>query len=185
MFFNLCWIYRKTTSVSSFYKENNFKPCLTKQLLNMFKLWCEWGISLYLWYGAHAFQHVSNRHVTRHHFYFWESILQRKGLIEESIPNFRSHTRVRGYPNTQVNDVLAQINDRQSALQQTPEQFNAFCNQYSPSVPNLKTILMRKWHLIENHPLLSDIYWEPLISNRWGNSLKTYLLELNFRKSWS
>ena len=34
----------KKTSVSSFYKENNFKPCLTKQLLNMFKLWCERGI---------------------------------------------------------------------------------------------------------------------------------------------
>ena len=34
----------KKTSASSFYKENNFKPCLTKQLLNMFKLWCEWGI---------------------------------------------------------------------------------------------------------------------------------------------
>ena len=33
----------KKTSVSNFYKENNFKPCLTKQLLNMFKLWCEWG----------------------------------------------------------------------------------------------------------------------------------------------
>ena len=31
----------KKTSISSFYKENNFKPCLTKQLLNMFKLWCE------------------------------------------------------------------------------------------------------------------------------------------------
>ena len=35
----------KKTSVSSFYKENNFKPCLAKQLLNMFKLWCEQGIS--------------------------------------------------------------------------------------------------------------------------------------------
>ena len=34
----------KKTSVHSFYKENNFKPCLTKQLLNMFKLWCERGI---------------------------------------------------------------------------------------------------------------------------------------------
>ena len=41
MFFNLSWIWSKKTSVSSFYKENNFKPCLTKQLLNMFKLWCE------------------------------------------------------------------------------------------------------------------------------------------------
>ena len=27
----------KKTSVNSFYKENNFKPCLAKQLLNMFK----------------------------------------------------------------------------------------------------------------------------------------------------
>ena len=35
---------------SSFYKENNFKPCLAKQLLNMFKLWCERGIRLSLFY---------------------------------------------------------------------------------------------------------------------------------------
>ena len=27
-------------------KKKKIKPCLTKQLLNMFKLWCEWGISL-------------------------------------------------------------------------------------------------------------------------------------------
>ena len=45
MFFNLCWIWSKKASISSFYKESNFKPCLTKQLLNMFKLWCERGIS--------------------------------------------------------------------------------------------------------------------------------------------
>ena len=46
MFSNLCWIWSRKTSASSFYKENNFKPCLTKQLLNMFKLWCEQGIIL-------------------------------------------------------------------------------------------------------------------------------------------
>ena len=29
-------------SGSNLYEENNyFKPCLTKQLLNVFKLWCE------------------------------------------------------------------------------------------------------------------------------------------------
>ena len=27
-------------------RERKFKPCLTKQLLNMFKLRCEWGLSL-------------------------------------------------------------------------------------------------------------------------------------------
>ena len=35
-------------SGSNLYQENNFKPCLTKQLLNAFKLWCESGISLLL-----------------------------------------------------------------------------------------------------------------------------------------
>ena len=32
-------------SVSSLYEGDNFKPCLTKKLLNMFKLWCERGFS--------------------------------------------------------------------------------------------------------------------------------------------
>ena len=27
-------------------KKKKIKPCLIKQLLNMFKLWCEWGIRL-------------------------------------------------------------------------------------------------------------------------------------------
>ena len=27
-------------------KKKKIKLCLPKQLLNMFKLWCEWGISL-------------------------------------------------------------------------------------------------------------------------------------------
>ena len=44
MFFNLSEFEVKKTSVNSFYKENNFKPCLTKQLLNMFKPWFERGI---------------------------------------------------------------------------------------------------------------------------------------------
>ena len=47
MFSNLCWIWSKKTLVSSFYKENNFKLCLTKQLLNMLNLWCERGISVW------------------------------------------------------------------------------------------------------------------------------------------
>ena len=30
-------------------KETNFKLCLTQQLLNMFKLWCEWGLRWLDW----------------------------------------------------------------------------------------------------------------------------------------
>ena len=36
LFFKICAEFEvKKHSVSSFYKQNNFKPCLTKQLLNM------------------------------------------------------------------------------------------------------------------------------------------------------
>ena len=52
-----------------------------------------------------------------------------------------------------------------------------FVTQYNPSVPNLKNILMSKWHLIENQPLLREIYREPpLVSYRRGKSLKDILV---------
>ena len=52
-----------------------------------------------------------------------------------------------------------------------------FVTQYNPSVPNLKNILMSKWHLIENQPLLREIYREPpFISHRKGKSLKDILV---------
>ena len=38
-----------------------------------------------------------------------------------------------------------------------------FVTQYQPSVPGLKNILMKHWHLIENQPLLRQIYKEPPI----------------------
>ena len=34
---------------------------------------------------------------------------------------------------------------------------------YQPSVPSLKNILMKHWQLIENHPLLRQIYKKPPI----------------------
>ena len=42
----MCYIQVKNIRLNSFYEEKKIKLCLTKQLLNMFKLWCEWGISL-------------------------------------------------------------------------------------------------------------------------------------------
>ena len=52
-----------------------------------------------------------------------------------------------------------------------------FVSLYQPSVPNLKQILMGNWHLIEQQPLLSEIYRNtPLISNKRGRSLKGILL---------
>ena len=48
-------------------KERKFKPCLTKQLLNMFKLRCEWGFILYfiVMQQTISFQLVSQQISTR------------------------------------------------------------------------------------------------------------------------
>lgn len=106
-----------------------------------------------------------------------------KATFEENVKNFRSHLRVRGYPDNLVNKVLAEVKftDRKSALQQKPQKVKnglmPFVTQYNPSVPNLKNILMSKWHLIENQPMLREIYREPpLISYRRGKSLKDILV---------
>ena len=52
-----------------------------------------------------------------------------------------------------------------------------FVTQYQPSVPNLKNVLMEKWHLIQNQPSLRQIFKEPpLISYKRGKSLKDILV---------
>ena len=47
----------------------------------------------------------------------------------------------------------------------------AICNAISPSVPNLKQILMSKWHLITDQPVLKEI----LRSYKKGRSLQDIL----------
>ena len=103
--------------------------------------------------------------------------------FEESICNFKSNLLVRGYPDYLVNKVLAEVKftNRRSAHEQKPQRVQSglmpFVTQYNPSVPNLKNILMSKWHLIENQPLLREIYREPpFISYRKGKSLKDILV---------
>ena len=89
---------------------------------------------------------------------------------------------MRGYPNTLVNKVLSEVKfeERKSALQQkekTHKSILPFVTQYLPAVPNLKNILMSKWHSIQNQPLLREIYKEPLIiSYKRRKSLKALLV---------
>ena len=55
--------------------------------------------------------------------------------------------------------------------------------EYRPSVPNLKTILMSRWHLIENRPMLEEIYKDtPLLSYGKGRSLKDLLVRAKLLK---
>lgn len=41
----MCNRSRKISILGSCYEEETFKPSLTKQLLNMLKLWCEWSLN--------------------------------------------------------------------------------------------------------------------------------------------
>ena len=59
-----------------------------------------------------------------------------------------------------------------------------FVTEYRPSVPSLKNILMSKWHLIENQPLLREIYKDPpLLSYRKGRSLENVLVRAKLWRS--
>ena len=86
-----------------------------------------------------------------------------KIIFEEKIANFKAHLLQRGYPEDLINTTLSEVNfkDRKRAFQQKPktnQRISPFVTQYQPSVPNLKQILMKNWHLIEQQPLLSPSY---------------------------
>jgi len=52
-----------------------------------------------------------------------------------------------------------------------------FVTPYHPGLKNLKQILMQKWSLIQNQPLVKTIYTTPpIISYKKGKSLKDTLV---------
>ena len=103
-------------------------------------------------------------------------------LYEDNIKKFKTRLCERGYPDNLINNILGEIRfvERKSALQEKQKMRKdilPFVTQYNPAVPNLKNILMSKWHLIENQPLLREIYQaQPIISYKRGKSLKDILL---------
>jgi len=105
-----------------------------------------------------------------------------KALFEESINNFKSWLRDRGYPNNIVEKTLAEVKflERKYALQEKQKVRKIilpFVRKYNPLVQNLKTILMSKWHITEKQPLLREIFREPpIISYIRGRSLKGILI---------
>ena len=110
-------------------------------------------------------------------------------MFEENIKNFRTRLTSRDYSNNLVDKIISEVKfeERNNALTQTQKAHRRilpFVTQFHPSLPRLKNILMQKWHLIENQPLLREIYKDPpLISYRKlkGNRLKTCLLKQNYK----
>ena len=83
--------------------------------------------------------------------------------FKTAVSNFKTHLKERGYPETLISTILAEINfeGRKLALQQRRKQNTRilpFVPQHRPSVPNLKQILMQNWHLIQQQPLLNKIF---------------------------
>ena len=59
----------------------------------------------------------------------------------------------------------------------TKKKILPFITQYHPALPNVKNILMGKWHLIQNQPYLKEIFQEPpILSYRKVKSLKDTLV---------
>ena len=56
-----------------------------------------------------------------------------------------------------------------------------FVATYHPAFPNFKNILMSKWHLIQNQPLLREIYEPPIISCKRAKSLGDILIRATIR----
>jgi len=106
-----------------------------------------------------------------------------KATFKENITQFKRRLRDRGYPDNLVDKSLTEVkfSERLSALQnkqKAGKRFLPFVTEYRPSLPNLKNILMSKWHLIENQPLLRNIVkGPPLLSYRKGRSLKDVLVK--------
>ena len=113
-------------------------------------------------------------------------------IFEEKITNFKAHLLQRGHPEDLINTTLSEVNfkDRKLTLQQKPKKnlrILPFVTQYQPSVPYLKQILMKNWHLIEQQPLLSEIYklrHRPSYLTKEGRRSKTYSLEPNYKKGY-
>ena len=115
---------------------------------------------------------------------FSEQTQSSKKIFEEKIKVFKSHLLKRGYPEKliQTPTLLEVKFEERTRFALQPKQkenkrISLFVTIYQPSVPNLKQILMKKWHFIEQQPSLSEIYRNlPLISYKRGRSLKDLLV---------
>ena len=103
--------------------------------------------------------------------------------FEEIITIFKKHLMERGYPQNFIDNTLSEVKFQertQALLQRNKKKTNlALHNTIPPSSssPNRKDILTRKWYLIQQQPLLSQIFKEPpIISYRKGRSLKDILV---------
>ena len=99
-------------------------------------------------------------------------------LFDYNITNFKTRLWARGYPNNLIEKNISEVKftELKSALQQNEKVRNKNYSTFHhnvprPAWPNLRNILISKWHLIQNQPLLREIFkMPPLISYKKGKS---------------
>ena len=103
--------------------------------------------------------------------------------FNNNMQSFKTHLKNKGYPNKFSEKFLSEVNvtDRERSLENkdncTKKKILPFVTQYLQALPNLKNILMGKWHLIQNQPHLREVFKEPpILSYRKGKSLKDTLV---------
>jgi len=99
--------------------------------------------------------------------------------------NFKKRLTERGYPINFMENVLCEVkhDGRKQSLakkQKEPKWILPFVTQFLPTVPNLKQILVSKWHLVERQPLLKEIFEPTILSYRRGRSPKDELVRAKF-----
>ena len=104
-------------------------------------------------------------------------------LFNDNLNKFKTRLHARGYPKAFVERITCEVkfSERKLALKQKKKQQKKilpFTTKFHPALPNIKNILMNKWHLIQNQPKLREIFKEPpIISYKRGRSLKDILVK--------
>ena len=96
--------------------------------------------------------------------------------------DFEQRLGNRGYPAALVHKILTEVqfSDRAEALHnktKKAKEILPFVNTFNPATPNLKKILMKNWHIIQQQPRLAHIFKQPpIVSYRKEKSLKDFLV---------
>ena len=105
-----------------------------------------------------------------------------KENFEKNKREFEERICQRGYPVKLVQKILSEVqfSDRQEALRNKTKQTKEilpFVTTFNPAAPNLKKILMKRWHIIQQQPRLKEIFNQPpIVSYRKEKSLKDVLV---------
>ena len=84
--------------------------------------------------------------------------------FKESISNFKSRLKTRGYPHKMTKTTLSEVNLNKKRKKLVNKSC-PFVTTYHPSVRNLKNMLMQNWKLKQNQPLLESILKNPPITS--------------------